>query len=107
MKIAYIDCFSGISGDMFLGALIDAGLPFEALKEALLTLPLEGYRLETAREDRHHLFGTRFLVNIDWEKQEKRDMADIKNIIRESSLSKNVKEKRFCSFRRTSMKPSI
>jgi len=93
MKIAYIDCFSGISGDMFLGALIDAGLPFEALKKALLTLPLEGYSLETAREDRHHLFGTRFLVNIDREKQEKRDMADIRKIIRESSLSQNVKEK--------------
>ena len=93
MKIAYIDCFSGIIGDMFLGALIDAGLPFEALKEALLTLPLEGYSLETEREERHHLFGTRFLVNIDRERQEERGMAEIKKIIRESSLSQNAKEK--------------
>ena len=93
MRIAYIDCFSGISGDMFVGALIDAGLPLETLKNALLSLPLDGYSLEINREERNHLFGTRFLVNIEWEKHEKRDMAAIKKIIQESGLSKNVKEK--------------
>ena len=40
MKIAYCDCFSGISGDMFLGALVDAGLPVENLEKELLRLGL-------------------------------------------------------------------
>ena len=42
MTIAYFDCFSGISGDMTLGALLDAGLPFEELKHALGSLAVEG-----------------------------------------------------------------
>ena len=47
-KIAYLDCFSGVSGDMFLGALLDAGLPFGELKKGLESLPLDGYSLEDA-----------------------------------------------------------
>ena len=53
MKIAYLDCFSGISGDMFIGALIDAGLPLEELRKVLQSLPLEGYSLEVTREERN------------------------------------------------------
>jgi len=40
MKIAYFDCFSGVSGDMVLGALIDAGADFDALKKILSTIPV-------------------------------------------------------------------
>jgi len=92
-KTAYLDCFSGVSGDMFIGALLDAGLPFEALNESLHTLPLEGYRLESRREDRGHLFGTRFLVTIDKHKQVERGIEDIKDIIEGGKLSESVKEK--------------
>ena len=42
MKTMYLDCFSGASGDMVLGALVDAGLPLETLREALKLLPLSG-----------------------------------------------------------------
>jgi len=45
MKIIYFDCFSGISGDMVLGALIDAGLPIGELRKELKKLSLGGYRL--------------------------------------------------------------
>ena len=92
MKTAYLDCFSGISGDMFLGALLDAGLPFETLKAALQTLPLDGYRLEMQREERGHLFGTRFLVGVDKEKQVERGIRDIKKIIEAGHLSNGVKK---------------
>ena len=46
MRVAYFDCPSGASGDMILGALVDAGLSFEALREDLGHLPLTGYTLE-------------------------------------------------------------
>jgi len=47
MKTAYFDCFAGIAGDMALGALLDCGIPLEALREALFSLPVEGWELET------------------------------------------------------------
>jgi pyridinium-3,5-bisthiocarboxylic acid mononucleotide nickel chelatase len=51
LKIAYLDCFSGISGDMFLAALVDAGVPFSVLQDAVAGLGLEA-RLELRRVDR-------------------------------------------------------
>ena len=51
MKIAYLDCFSGVSGDMFLGALVDAGVPLEVLQDAVASLDL-GAKLALHRVDR-------------------------------------------------------
>jgi uncharacterized protein (TIGR00299 family) protein len=93
MKIAYLDCFSGISGDMLLGALLDAGLPFDDLKQALRTLPLQGYNLQVLREERNHLFGTRFLVRVEEDEHHARSFADIRSIIGTSGLTEGVKEK--------------
>ena len=81
MKIAYLDCFSGISGDMFLGALLDAGLPFSELKEGLGSLPLKGYYLETRREKRNNLSGTRLIVEITGNDEGHRTFKDIKEIL--------------------------
>ena len=44
-RIIYLDCYCGISGDMLLGALLDAGLELSALEEGLSLLGLDGYRL--------------------------------------------------------------
>jgi uncharacterized protein (TIGR00299 family) protein len=55
MRTIYFDCFSGVSGDMLLGALVDAGLDPEALSRELAKLGLDGWRLETSRVDRSSL----------------------------------------------------
>ncbi|HDR14548.1 MAG TPA: DUF111 family protein, partial [Desulfobacteraceae bacterium] len=65
MKIAYLDCFSGVSGDMFLGALLDAGLPFEDLRKVLATLPLDGYRIDSETVLRSGIGGLSFKVHLE------------------------------------------
>jgi len=61
-KILYFDCFSGASGDMILGALIDAGLPIEELRTALGSLALEGVRIEAGPTQRSGIGATSFSV---------------------------------------------
>lgn len=99
MKTAYLDCFSGISGDMFLGALLDAGLPSETLKRAISTLPLEGYEIKTAHEKRHEISGIKFTVDVDHEKHSHRGLNEIKDIIDNSELSEEVKENSLSVFK--------
>ena len=48
--IGYVDCFSGISGDMFLGALVDAGLPLEFLQSELATLNLDNFKIRSTKQ---------------------------------------------------------
>jgi uncharacterized protein (TIGR00299 family) protein len=62
MKALYFDCFSGISGDMTIGALLDLGLDFEYLKAELKKLPVEDYELKVSRVVRSHLSATKFDV---------------------------------------------
>lgn len=100
MKVAYIDCFSGISGDMFLGALLDAGLPIEELKQRLQTLPLDGYHLNIKREQRNRISGTRFCVRLEPDIQPPRNLESIRRIIREGGLSHTVRDKSIEIFER-------
>ncbi len=93
MAIAYLDCFSGISGDMFVGALLDAGLSLEDLRKGLESLDVEGYRLEARQEARHRISGARFLVRVDEERQVPRDFRDIRRMILEGRLDDAVKDK--------------
>jgi len=93
MKIAYLDCFSGISGDMFIGALLHAGLPFEQLRAALETLPLDRYRIAVSREARHHISGARFHVEFDRDDQPSRHLPEIRDIIRQATFSETVKDR--------------
>jgi hypothetical protein len=59
MPIIYVDAFSGASGDMLLGAILDAGLPEAGLRECLARLPLEEYRIDVRREKRLGIMATR------------------------------------------------
>ena len=65
MKTLYYDCFAGISGDMNLGALVDAGADAAELERRLQTLGVGGWRLEISRESRLGIFGTRVHVALD------------------------------------------
>jgi uncharacterized protein (TIGR00299 family) protein len=67
MRIAYLDCFSGISGDMFLGALVDAGVPAKLLEETVAALDL-GARLEISRVMRGGIAATKIDVYANGEK---------------------------------------
>ena len=64
-KIVYLDCFSGASGDMFLGALLDVGLPIENLRTALgsLALDKDGWSIEAERVDRAGIAATKFRLH--------------------------------------------
>jgi uncharacterized protein (TIGR00299 family) protein len=62
-RVLYFDCFSGISGDMVLGALVDAGLPFEDLKRALGSLAVSGYHVHAERVLRAGVSATQFVVH--------------------------------------------
>jgi uncharacterized protein (TIGR00299 family) protein len=72
-RIAYLDCFSGISGDMFLGALIDAGLPPDIFEQAVATLNL-GAKLEITRVDRSGISATKVDVIVDGQKDRPREL---------------------------------
>jgi len=92
MKIAYLDCFSGISGDMFLGALIDCGLPRKLLKKELEGLSLGTYKIKIASEQRMHITGCRVEVSLPQKSHQHRNFTKIKKIITESHLNQRVKE---------------
>ena len=63
MKVLYFDCFAGAAGDMILGALLDAGLPFEELKRALGSLAVEGWDVSVDRVIKAGITATKFRVH--------------------------------------------
>lgn len=65
MKTLYLDCFSGISGDMFIGAMLDLGVPLEHLQAELSKLNLHGYHLHAARGEKSLISGIKFDVHDD------------------------------------------
>src|SRR5579864_4281492 len=72
MRIAYLDCFSGISGDMFLGALLDAGVRAQILENAVTALNV-GARLEISRVKRSGISATKVDVWVGEEKDQPRE----------------------------------
>lgn len=98
-RIAYLDCFSGVSGDMFLGAMLDAGLPIDTLRAGLQALPVEGYELHLERIVSHGLSGSRFDVALAEQEQAARHFTDIAALLQNSTLSPFVKTTATAIFR--------
>jgi len=98
MPLLYVDAFSGASGDMFLGALLDLGVPAERIREGLKSLPVGGWNLKVRREKRHHIWGTRVEVEIETEGHCHRTHGEIREMIASSHLHPEVKEKALEAF---------
>lgn len=99
MHTLYLDTFSGISGDMFLGLLIDLGVSQKKLEQELAKLPIDGYRLEVSREQRHGISGCRVQIHCD-ETHHHRTWSGIDAMLAESSLTSAVKQTARRFFRR-------
>jgi len=94
MKILYLDCYSGISGDMFLGALVDAGLDVKILRRELSSLGLKNYSIKTARVRRGELNATKLDVVLEGKSHTKRrTLKCITSLINSSGLNSDIKKK--------------
>ena len=98
--LIYVDCFSGISGDMLLGALLDAGLPLDTLQAGLAKLDLGGYRLGVQTKQSYGITGTKLDVLVDEAVQPERRLAEILDLLRRSDLPPWVHESAEAVFRR-------
>jgi pyridinium-3,5-bisthiocarboxylic acid mononucleotide nickel chelatase len=93
MKTAYLDAFSGLAGDMMVGALIDCGLDFASLTRTLASLPLTGYRLAYNRRVLSGISAVKFEVEVS-EPQPERHLGEITEMIDQAAaLSQTVKRR--------------
>ena len=92
MKVLYFDCFAGVSGNMILGALFDAGLDENEFRTKLSGLKLKGFEIEVKKTVSKGVSGTSFNVTVD-EDHHHRGLNDIFKIIDDSDLKAPVKEK--------------
>ena len=107
MRIAYFDCFAGVSGDMTLGAFVDAGVDFDALKSELSKLGISEYEIKSEKVTKRGITGTDITVDLHHHHHEDdhghhhgRSYTEIKRTIEESSLSDSVKSKAVAIFKR-------
>jgi pyridinium-3,5-bisthiocarboxylic acid mononucleotide nickel chelatase len=101
MKTLYFDCFSGISGDMTIGALLDLGLDLNYLRAELQKLPVERYELKASRVTRSNISAMKFDVLVEGEENHShhhhhhdhfhRKASQILAMIRDSNLNTNTK----------------
>lgn len=96
-KTAYFDCFAGISGDMCLGALVDAGVRLSDIEKELKRLPIKNYSLKSRKVLRNGISATKVDVIIKAEgkrqKTKGKKWKDIEKIIKTSQLSEKIKQK--------------
>lgn len=90
--IAYADSFSGVSGDMFLGSLLDAGMELEYLRAELAKLDLDDFRVNTSKHQDQGINATRVEI-VPGKSDTVRTWKDIRTLIHESSLHQTIKGK--------------
>ncbi len=93
MKIAYFDCFSGASGDMILGSMIDAGLSVQALREELKKIPIPQVQLSVKRVLRGGIAATQLIVSAKREERSHRTLKEILRVLGKSDLEPEVRKK--------------
>ncbi len=96
----HFDCFSGISGDMTLGALVDVGLSPRALRQGLKALPLSGYRLKVSKVHRGAIHATKVDVVIPKVAEKRRSWPQIRRLLSTSRLPPHVKKQALSVFER-------
>ncbi len=92
-KVAYLDCFAGVSGDMLLGAIVDAGVKLVEIKKALEGLTIKGYEIKEERVKRSFIEATKVTVRIKERKGIVRRWRDIEKVINKANLPKEIKKK--------------
>src|SRR6185437_16101032 len=111
MKVLYLDIFSGISGDMFIGALLDLGVDAHRFEHELEKLGVDGYHLHVARKEKSGIAGVKFDVHLEDEHHHEHDhdhhhhddqrtFTEIKKLVSQSALSDWVKKKSIAVFQR-------
>ncbi len=90
MTIGYVDTFSGASGDMLVGALLDAGLLLEELQESLARLGLTDYRLLAEHQVRRGISGVKFVVVDEGAGRPARNLAAVSEVIGRAGLEPTV-----------------
>ncbi|OHD53488.1 MAG: TIGR00299 family protein [Spirochaetes bacterium GWF1_51_8] len=91
MKIAYLDCFSGASGNMLVGALLDAGLPFDPWRHSLESLGLHGIEPVAEKIVKNGITATHFKIDEGRHEHVHRGLNEIGEIVSKSTLSETVK----------------
>jgi uncharacterized protein (TIGR00299 family) protein len=98
MRVAYLDPFSGVSGDLFLGALVDVGVPIADLQSAVDRLGVDGLKLSAAPVVRGGIGATKVDVTYP-EQHEHRHLRDIVALVEASSLPDGVRHQAIAVFR--------
>ncbi|RJQ53291.1 MAG: nickel pincer cofactor biosynthesis protein LarC [Actinobacteria bacterium] len=97
MRVAYFDCFSGVSGDKTLGAMIDLGVPLDLLEQELRKVALGSYELESTSVLKNEIAATRIKVHV-FEHRIVRTWSSVRATIENSDLSDSIKEKTLAIF---------
>lgn len=100
MRILYMDCFSGISGDMCLGALVDAGADSLRLEDDLKKLPLSGWEMQVTPKSSHGITGTKVDILVREDSQPHRHYSDIRDLVEKSPLPEKAREIALSIFQR-------